>query len=50
MEKDGETAGARKRSDAHRRTVSHIFTFRVVRNVKGCITLSVSASYPKGIA
>lgn len=36
VEKDGETAGARKRSDAHRRTV---FTFRVVRNVKGCITL-----------
>lgn len=30
-----KTAGDRKQSDVHRRAVSHIFTFRVVRNVKG---------------
>lgn len=30
-----KTAGDRKRSDVHRCTVSHIFTFRVARNVKG---------------
>lgn len=50
VEKDGETAGVRKWSDTHRCKVSHIFTFRAVRNVTGCITLSVPASYRKHIA